>query len=343
MNNPSPMSFIVFFSRQLSACYFLLRDLDMKDKFLGGLLVLLGACSFGVLSSIVKTAYQEGYKLGEVTGIQCFLGMLMLWSIHFIVKIIRSPKVSTSTNAQLAMQTEKQTKLKKKWMVCAVGLFPGLVGICYYQCVQLVPASIAIILLMQYLWISVFIDFIIFKNKPTIIQLSAIIIIILGSCLAAGIFNQDINLNLTGCFFGFLAALMYSLFISTSSNIGNELPKLEKSALMITGACIVTFLIFPPLFFFKLDISDKLYQLGFLLALLGTVLPPFLFSVGIPRIGISLSAILSAAELPVAVTCSYFYLRESVHFNQWIGVSIILLAIALPNLKHIKKSKLENS
>jgi len=66
-------------------CYFLLRDLDMKDKFLGSLLVLLGACSFGVLSSIVKTAYQDGYKLGEVTGIQCFLGMLMLWSIHFIV------------------------------------------------------------------------------------------------------------------------------------------------------------------------------------------------------------------------------------------------------------------
>ncbi|SCB96588.1 Threonine/homoserine efflux transporter RhtA [Gilliamella bombicola] len=309
----------------------------MQYKFLGGFLVFLGACSFGVLSSIVKTAYKAGYSLGEVTGIQCFLGMLMLWSIHFIVKTIHKPKHSTLTNTSSATTSAKKMQSTKKWKVCAVGLFPGLVGICYYQCVQLVPASIAIILLMQYLWISVIIDFVIFKNKPSIIQLVAVIVIILGSSLAAGVFNQDINLNLTGCFFGFLAALMYSLFISTSSNIGNELPKLEKSALMITGACIITFLIFPPLFFFKLDISDKLYQLGFLLALLGTVLPPFLFSVGIPRIGISLSAILSAAELPVAVTCSYFYLQESVHFNQWIGVGIILLAIALPNLMHIKK------
>ena len=299
----------------------------MKEKFLGGLLVFLGACSFGVLSSIVKTAYKSGYTLGQVTGVQCFLGMLILWGIHFIVKATNKNKV---TNKHKKSST-------KKWHMCAVGIFPGLVGICYYQCVQLVPASIAIILLMQYLWISVIIDFVIFKNKPTPIQLVTIITIIIGSCLAAGIFNQTIKLNLTGCLFGFLAALMYSLFITTSSNIGNELPKLEKSALMITGACIVTFIIFPPLFFFELNIEDKIYQLGFLLALLGTVLPPFLFSVGIPKIGISLSAILSAAELPVAVTCSYFYLKESVYLNQWIGVIIILLAIALPNLKHLKK------
>lgn len=297
----------------------------MKEKFFGGLLVFLGACSFGVLSSIVKTAYKSGYTLGQVTGVQCFLGMLILWGIHLIVKTLKQPKI------------ENKKTLTLKWKVCAVGIFPGLVGICYYQCVQLVPASIAIILLMQYLWISVIIDFVIFKNRPSPLQLVTVVIIIVGSCFAAGLFNQAIELNLTGCFFGFLAALMYSLFITTSSNIGNELPKLEKSALMITGACIVTFCIFPPLFFFELSIDDKIYQLGFLLALLGTVLPPFLFSVGMPKIGISLSAILSAAELPVAVTCSYFYLKESVYLNQWIGVVIILFAIALPNLKHLKK------
>ncbi|WP_294612116.1 DMT family transporter [uncultured Gilliamella sp.] len=299
----------------------------MKEQFLGGFLVFLGACSFGVLSSIVKTAYRAGYTLGQVTGVQCFFGMLMLWGLHLIFSSINKKK----TNAN------KHKQITKKWKVIIVGIFPGLVGICYYQCVQLVPASIAIILLMQYLWISVIIDFVVFKNKPSKLQLLAVFVIIVGSCLAAGIFNNEIRLNLKGCAFGFLAALMYTLFISTSSKIGNELPKLEKSALMISGACIITFLIFPPLFFFKLNISDQIYQLGFLLALLGTVIPPFLFSVGIPKIGISLSAILSAAELPVAVMSSYFYLKESVYSTQWFGVIIILFAIALPNLKHLKK------
>lgn len=299
----------------------------MKEQFLGGFLVFLGACSFGVLSSIVKTAYRAGYTLGQVTGVQCFFGMLMLWGLHLIFSSINKKKATANKHKQIT----------KKWKVIIVGIFPGLVGICYYQCVQLVPASIAIILLMQYLWISVIIDFVVFKNKPSKLQLLAVFVIIVGSCLAAGIFNNEIRLNLKGCAFGFLAALMYTLFISTSSKIGNELPKLEKSALMISGACIITFLIFPPLFFFKLNISDQIYQLGFLLALLGTVIPPFLFSVGIPKIGISLSAILSAAELPVAVMSSYFYLKESVYYTQWFGVIIILFAIALPNLKHLKK------
>lgn len=299
----------------------------MKEKFLGGFLVFLGACSFGVLSSIVKTSYKAGYTLGEITGVQCFLGMLILWGIHIIVRFLKKSKNSST----------KKHQSTKKWKVCIVGVFPGLVGICYYQCVQLVPASIAIILLMQYLWISIIIDFAIFKNRPSSIQIVTVGIIIVGSCLAAGILNETFRLNLAGCFFGFLAALMYSLFITTSSNIGNDLPTLEKSALMITGACIVTFLIFPPLFFFKLNLLDPLYQLGFLLALLGTVLPPFLFSVGMPKVGISLSAILSAAELPVAVTCSYFYLKESVLLVQWIGVIIILSAITLLNFKNLKK------
>ena len=51
----------------------------MKQRFCGGALVFLGACSFGVLSSIVKTAYKAGYTLGQVTGVQNLFGMLMLW------------------------------------------------------------------------------------------------------------------------------------------------------------------------------------------------------------------------------------------------------------------------
>ncbi|WP_392560501.1 EamA family transporter [Orbus mooreae] len=301
----------------------------MKDRLIGGLLVFLGACSFGVLSSIVKTAYKDGYSLGQVTGVQSFFGMIILWMLYAVYKIF-------SQKAKVVSSKKHNNKL---WLVFLSGFCPGLVGIFYYQCVQLIPASIAIILLMQYLWISVVIDYLIFKNKPTPFHLGIVVIIIVGSCLAAGLFNQNISLNLKGCVFGILAAITYSLFITTSSRVGNHLPKLKKSALMITGACLITFVLFPPFFLFELNINDKLYQWGIILALLGTVLPPFLFSVGVPKVGISLSAILSAVELPVAVVASYIYLKESIYFNQWLGVGLILIAMVLPNLKHIVRSK----
>lgn len=299
----------------------------MKERFMGSGLVFLGACCFGILSSIVKTAYKNGYSLGEVTGVQNFFGVLILWGLYCGYKLFYRQHKPIKTNVNT-----------KKWQVCLVGIFPGLVGIFYYQCVQLVPASIAIILLMQYLWISIVIDFIIFKNRPTRVQIITVITIVIGSFLAAGFFNQNITLSFKGCMFGFLAAISYTLFIIMSNRVGNQLPKLQKSALMITGSCIITFIIFPPLFLFQLSLDDQLYQWGIALALLGTVLPPFLFSVGMPKIGISLSAILSAVELPIAVTASYFYLRESVYINQWIGVAIILAAIILPNLRYSMRS-----
>ncbi|WP_392560829.1 DMT family transporter [Orbus sturtevantii] len=301
----------------------------MKERFIGGLLVLLGACSFGVLSSIVKTAYKEGYSLGEITGVQSFFGMLILWGLYLIYIFFSKKKTTTSKY--------KSSSNNQKWRVYLAGFCPGLVGIFYYQCVQLIPASIAIILLMQYLWISVIIDYVIFRNKPTFFQVLVVVVILIGSSLAAGIFNQNISLNLKGCFFGILAAITYSLFITTSSKVGNDLPKLKKSALMITGACFITFVIFPPTFLFELSISDKLYQWGLILAVLGTVLPPLLFSIGMPKVGISFSAILSAAELPVAVIASYFYLKELIYYNQWIGVFLILLAMIAPNLQHLRR------
>lgn len=224
-----------------------------------------------------------------------------------------------------------------------MGIFPGLVGIFYYQCVQLVPASIAVILLMQYLWISIIVDFLFFKSRPTQLQFFAIILIISGSCLAAGLSAQGVIVNLKGYLFGLLAAMTYSLFIITSGKVGLQLPTRQKSALMITGACVITFMLFPPAFLVQFSLDNKLYQFGILLALFGTVFPPLLFSIGMPKIGIPLSAILSAVELPVAVLSSYFYLHETVDFMQWLGVIIIIFAIILPNLNAvISESRLKS-
>lgn len=188
---------------------------------------------------------------------------------------------------------------------------------------------------MQYLWISIIINFLFFKNRPTRLQLFAIILIISGSCLAAGLSDKGVMVNLKGYLFGLLAAITYSLFIITSSKVGLQLPTRQKSALMITGACAITFMLFPPVFLVQFSLDNKLYQFGILLALFGTVLPPLLFSIGIPKIGIPFSAILSAVELPVAVLTSYFYLHETVYSMQWLGVIIIIVAIILPNLKAV--------
>jgi len=303
----------------------------MNNKLKGGIIVFLGACSFGLLSTIVKTAYTEGYSVGQITGSQAFFGMSILWILYMIQCVF----YKQSKNKPTPKDNEGKSKTAW-WKVSVAGIFTGLVSVFYYICVGLLPASIAIILLMQYLWISIIIELLVFKKKPNGIQLAAAGIVLAGTVFAGGAFNDTVTLNFKGVVFGLLAALCYAIFLITSGRIGTDLPVLKKSALMITGSCVMIFIIFPPAFFMDGTLISGLYKWGIVLALLGTVIPPMFFSYGIPKTGVSLGAILSAAELPTAVIVSHIFLFEPVTPLQWLGVILILSSIGMTNIRFAK-------
>lgn len=287
----------------------------------GILLVLLGACSFGILSTIVKSGYHEGYTLGELCSVQAGFGMLALW----IIQLISGRKTVGLTN--------------KEARTCFIlGSSTGLVSITYYQSVQYIPASVAIILLMQFTWMSMLAEWVIYKKRPSPIQWLAVFFILGGTLLAGGIFNAgETPLNWKGIGFGMLAAMCYTVFIVVSGRIGASLGPVLKSAWIVTGAFVLITLIFPPLYLWNGRFTGtSLWIWGIPLALFGTVLPPFLFSKGMPQTGVSLGAILSAAELPVAMLAATIFLHEPVSFLQILGVVIILSAIAMANLKRRK-------
>ncbi|MBV8254320.1 MAG: EamA family transporter [Chitinophaga sp.] len=284
----------------------------------GILLVLLGACSFGILSSIVKLGYQQGFTLGELCSLQAGYGMVVLWLIHFL-----SGKVTYGLKS-------------KDVRTCFIlGSSTGLVSITYYQAVQYIPASLGIILLMQFTWMSMMAEWIVYKKKPTAIQWVAVAFILAGTFLAGGILNSTQGeISLKGIGFGLLAAFFYTIFIVVSGRIGRSLTPVLKSAWIVTGAFILITLIFPPAYLVNGRLTGtSLWLWGVPLALFGTVLPPFLFSKGMPQTGVALGAILSAAELPVATIAATILLHEKITPIQTLGVAIILGAIVLANLK----------
>ena len=155
-------------------------------------LVLIGACSFGILSTFVKLAYADGYTLSDVTGTQAFFGAILLWASYF---------VQTKTSKKI------YPKSSTHWFkLLAAGTFTGLVSVFYYQCVKLVPASLAIILLMQFVWISVLLELLIYKKKPSKMQIIAIFVILIGTLFASGYLQvAPSSINIPGIIFGLLA------------------------------------------------------------------------------------------------------------------------------------------
>lgn len=296
-------------------------------QFQGAIAVFIGAASFGVLSTFVKKSYAAGFSLGEVTGVQAMLGMLILWIIFGVMKI---SKVDFS-------KYPRQTPF---WKIVIAGISTGVVSVLYYKSVQLVPASIAIVLLMQFIWMGALINYLFFKQKPTKRQTIGIVLILFATLLATGALESSIQtISLIGVAYGLLAALAYSIFLMVNGKVGNDYPPVQKSALMVTGAFIFIFLLLQPVTLLSTNVDSQIYKYGVLLALFGTVLPPFLFAYGMPKIDLALGSILSAIELPVAVAMSYFVLKENVSLLQWLGVGAILAIVVWTNYK--KKSEIQ--
>jgi drug/metabolite transporter (DMT)-like permease len=279
------------------------------------LIVFFGGCCYGVLSTFVKLAYSAGFSSTEVTGGQYFFGTILIWCVVLFTK-------------------KKKLSLKQILKILLSGIPFGLTGLFYYQSLKTLNASLAIIFLFQFVWIGAIFDWIFNKKKPSKQKLISIGIVLIGSVLAANVISlKEGSFSWQGAIWGSLAAFTYTGFIFLSGSVEKDTPPVLKSALLSTGALIVVFLLFPPRFLFDFSVLKGLSQYGLILGGFGVVLPPLLFSIGMPHVGPGLGTILSASELPVAVTLSSLVLSEHVNWIQWIGVILIFAAIMGSNIK----------
>lgn len=211
----------------------------------------------------------------------------------------------------------------------------GLTSLIYYFSIQFISVSIAIVLLMQSVWIGVLLDAIVLKTKPSIQKIAAVVVILLGTALATNLLFDPLLIDWRGIALGFLAAISYSITIFASNRIALELPALHRSKWMTLGALIIVGIICIPNMLSNFH-PEVLYEWGVFLGIFGVVLPPLLLNSGMPKLNLGIGAIVTSIELPVAVSLAYFILGETVNFYQWLGIIIILIAVILMNLKKIK-------
>jgi drug/metabolite transporter (DMT)-like permease len=276
------------------------------------IVVFLGACSYGVLSTFVKLAYAKGFIASGVIGSQLFFGCLMLW---LGVLMFSRVKVDVKSMAKLM----------------AVGMTVCLTSIFYYFSLQTIPASIAIVLLFQFTWIGVLLEAMAERTAPSWEKVVSITILTAGTFLAGGIVEQQgLSLDGKGVIFGLLSALTFALFIFFSGRVALDVPPLNRSSFIAAGSLAGAFLLLRPSFLFDGSLQEGLWIYGGLLGIFGLLIPTLLFAIGIPKIGSGLGTILGAAELPMAVFMSSLVLKELVTPLQWLGVILILLGIAFP-------------
>lgn len=309
----------------------------------GVFLVGLGATSYGMLATFVKMAYGEGYTTAEVTSSQFLFGIIG-------ILIINAFQRKRNNNTAV-----KATKKNRRQLMTA-GTSTGLTSIFYYLAVKFdIPVSIAIVLLMQTVWMGVLLEMFLEKKLPSTIKIIAVVIVLIGTALATNLINSSVELNPLGLFFGMLAAASFTTTMFTANSIATEISSAQRSLYMLLGGGIMVLLfalitqIIPNqsesvnqamgVFSTAQDFNFTIFlKWGIVLSLFGTIIPPMLLNAGFPHTGIGLGSIVSSLELPVSVLMAYFLLLEEVLMVQWIGIILIIMAIVIMNVNFKKKA-----
>ncbi|WP_338753321.1 DMT family transporter [Bacillus sp. FJAT-52991] len=283
------------------------------------LFVLLGACSYGLHSSLVKLTTNAGYQAEQATGAQYFFGLLLLLVVVLFTKRVK-------------------LNMKQIGSLLGLGILLSLTGVFYATSIEQLSASMAIVLLFQFTWIGIVIESIYLRTFPSNLKLISIVFLWGGTLLAGGLVSghMDWMSETKGLVFGFLAAVTFALFIFFSGKAGKGVPTIQRSLIITAGGFLTVLLFVPPTFIVDGTLTGGLWKYGLLVGLFGVVLPVILFAIGTPHIDSGTATIVGAAELPAAILSAMLILGEQITPEQATGVLLILIGIVVPQWRSKK-------
>ena len=296
----------------------------MKNNVLKGVfLVALGATSYGMLATFVKLAYKDGFTTAEVTSSQFIYGILGVLLINLFQKIVNKEKAQKASS-------------KNIFQLMVAGTSLGMTSVFYYLCVKYIDVSIAIVLLMQTVWIGVLLEWILDKKRPSTQKIISVGIVLFGTFLATKLYEFTIQIDWRGIFWGILAAASFTTTMFTANKVALGISSAQRSLYMLLGGAVIvfTFSAFTQVGTLNIEIFKNY---GLFLAFFGTIIPPMLLNAGFPKTGLGLGGIVASLELPVSVLMAFLILNEKVFFWQWTGIALIILAIVIMNLNFSKK------
>lgn len=282
-------------------------------------MVFAGACSYGILSTFAKLTYREGYSAAEITFSQAFISMAILW----VFTLLQRKQAAVSREAWLSL--------------LLTGATIGVTTFVYYVSVLYIPASLAVVILMQFTWMGTLLEWLFFKKKPGLMQIIIIAFILGATVLASGFLDiHTKEIPLQGILYALGSAFLYAVYVVASSRMIKQVSALQKSAIIMTGYTLGILLVNAGTLLTENHFNIALLKWALFFAVFGTIIPQVLFAKGIPRVGAGASAIIMTVELPVAVLTAHVVLNEPITFIQWIGIIIMLIAMALMNVNALK-------
>ena len=283
-----------------------------RQALLGITFAALAAIGFSTKAILVKLAYIS--PVDAVT----LLALRMIFSLPFFLA------------AAVWSRNRHATPLTAHdWMaVLALGLIGYyLSSLLDFSGLQYISAGLERLILFLYPTMVVLLSAAIFKRPIGRREILALVLSYAGILL---VFMHDAGRHQTGIAVGaglvFASTLTYSVYLVGAGHVIGRIGATRFTAyamLVASVATVLQFLVTHPLS--ALELPTRVYGLGFAMAIFSTVLPVFMLSAGIRRIGSAHTALVGSVGPVATILMAYLVLGEALSGPQ-IGGSVLVLA-----------------
>jgi drug/metabolite transporter (DMT)-like permease len=294
----------------------------MKNNVLIGFIVTFaGSVLFSTKAIIVKKAFAD---IG--TDALTLLTLRMIFSLPFYI------------GAALLVSGQKDNVrfTSRQWLqVVVVGLFGYyLSSFLDFEGLQYISAGLERLILFLYPTFVVFINIIFFRQKISRIQKLALFLTYTGIAVAyIGELREDVSnpYFLLGSLLVFLCAITYAIYIVGSGKLIPIVGANKFTAYAMLSATMGVFLHFALKNNFDIPVSTfaSNWPYGLLLAVVATVIPSFMISAGLKRIGSNNVAIISSIGPVSTILQAHFILGERIFPAQMVGTLLVIVGVLL--------------
>lgn len=292
-----------------------------KISLVGFLITISGAIFFSTKAIFVKLAFRE-------TNVDALslLSLRMLFSLPFYIGA-----------AWIAGRKEEVKPLtKNQWIwIMLMGIFGYYLSSLFdFIGLQYVSAGLERLILFLYPTFAVLINTFYFKTKLSRVQIIALVLTYIGIGTAywgeikAAQYGPQF---FYGSFMIFLCAITYSFYLVGTGRLVTGVGATRYTAyamLTATAGIFIHYLIQQPAgSIFQLNATLTGY--GIVLAIIATVLPSFMMSVGMKKIGSNNVAIITSIGPVSTILQAHFFLGESIITEQLIGTFLVIIGVLL--------------
>lgn len=222
------------------------------------------------------------------------------------------------------------------------GFIIGLGFIGYYLAsffdfygLQFISASLERLILFVYPTLVIIITVVFLGKRASRIQIYAILVTYAGILIA---FADDLNFESDflwlGVFSIFMSALTYAFYLVGSGVMIPKIGAVRFTAYAMTVSCIMVILHYLITNSFEVFHQPwQVYALGFGMATISTVIPSFLISEAIKRLGAANFAIYGSIGPISTILLAIIFLGERIDIYQVIGTVVVIIGVSIINLK----------